>query len=292
MDFDLKRLKHLLAVAEHGSVTLAADRLGLTQSGLSRSISSLEAAWRVRLFERSQKGVRPTRIGEELLAEAKRLLEEARTIDHNMTLRRTGTLGKVAFGAAPLIGSILTGPLMSRSLRETPAVSLTALIKPLPELLQDIRDDVSDFAIFSEDRLPQEHGILFDALGSMPLELVVRREHPLSTGLNPWSAFADFPLAASPYLREVRIPSLSNIQCDNYLAMHQTMLETDAIYLTSPWLMRDALECGDARILNVEGDGPRSPQLYLAHASGRLLSPAAKLLILHAKAIIEELQNS
>lgn len=292
MDFDLKRLTHVLAVAEHGSVTLAAEQLGLTQSGLSRSISSLEAAWRVRLFERSQKGVRPTRIGAEFLIEARRLLEDARTLDHNMMLRRSGTLGKVRFGAAPLIGSILTGPLMSRSLRETPSVSLTSLIKPLPDLLLDLRTDKSDFAIFSEDFLPQSDEIVFEPLGPMPLELVVRQDHPLGLDRHPWEALADYPLAAGPYLREVRIPCLSSVQCDNYIAMRQSMMETDAICLTSPWLLRDALANKEARILEIDGAGPRHTQIHLAYASGRLFSPAAELLIGHAKMIIADLQRS
>lgn len=292
MLFDLKRLRHVLAVADCGSVTIAAEQLGITQSGLSRSISTLESAWRVQLFERGPKGLRPTQTGRALLGEARALLDQARTIDHNMTLRSGGLAGQVTFGTAPLIGGILTGPLLARALGETPGVSLTATNKPLPDLMHDLKADRCDFVVFSEERLPHDDAISFAPLGAMPLAFVVRRQHPLDEAMHSSRSFARYPLAASPYLREVRIPCLSSVQCDNYHAMWQMMLETDAVCLTSPWMFRDALAAGEARILRMGDERPRSPDLYLAHVAGRLLSPAAQRVIDQARAIIRELQDA
>jgi DNA-binding transcriptional LysR family regulator len=67
---DQRELSGLLlfqAVAEEGSFTKAARRLGRSQSGLSQAISNLEAQMGVTLLARSTRSVRPTRAGQALL---------------------------------------------------------------------------------------------------------------------------------------------------------------------------------------------------------------------------------
>jgi len=290
MDFTLRMLEHVLAVAECGSITEAAAKLGLTQSGLSRSISSLEAAWSVTLFERGQKGVRLTSVGSGLLVEARRLLEAARTVDHNMKLRSSGEAGRVAFATAPLIGSIVTGPILTRSLQQTPGISLSASVRILPDILRNLSDDIHDFGLFSEFRLPKADGVEFEELGTMPLAFAVREDHPLGGNLVSPQEFAEYPMAASPYVREVRLVSRTIVECDSYLAMRDALLKTDAVCLTSPWLIRESLQEGTARILEMGEFRPHSPTLYLARVGARLLSPAAQRIIAHAKAIIAQLQ--
>jgi len=51
---DLKRLRTFLAVAEHGTVSKAAEVLHITQPALSRQISSLEHEFGFELFEPSR----------------------------------------------------------------------------------------------------------------------------------------------------------------------------------------------------------------------------------------------
>jgi DNA-binding transcriptional LysR family regulator len=63
----LRDLQILLAVAEHGSMAKAANRLSTTQPTVSQAIADLEDAVGVRLFDRSTHGVTLTRYGEVLL---------------------------------------------------------------------------------------------------------------------------------------------------------------------------------------------------------------------------------
>src|SRR5712691_9491151 len=53
----LVALKYFVAVADHGSFTAAAERLGLSASTLTRSVSTLEDNLGLTLFERSLRGV-------------------------------------------------------------------------------------------------------------------------------------------------------------------------------------------------------------------------------------------
>ena len=74
-------LRDFLAVAEAGSLSRAARRLGVSQPTLSRRISTLERELGAHLFTRSTKGLSPTTAGERLLARVQRMQEEAVAIE-------------------------------------------------------------------------------------------------------------------------------------------------------------------------------------------------------------------
>lgn len=73
----LQQLKYLVTVAETGNITEAAERLFISQPSLTNAIHSLEKEMGVVAFARSNKGVTVTREGEELLAYARQVLEQA-----------------------------------------------------------------------------------------------------------------------------------------------------------------------------------------------------------------------
>ena len=71
---DLNLLQTLLAVADTGTVTAAAERLAYTQSTVSMQLHRLESALGVTLHEKDGRGIRFTNEGERLLGYARRLL--------------------------------------------------------------------------------------------------------------------------------------------------------------------------------------------------------------------------
>ncbi|MGI5192789.1 LysR family transcriptional regulator [Streptomyces sp. CA-288835] len=68
-DIDLKHLRYLLAVADEGTFTKAAEHLGMTQPALSRAIRSLEGAVGTALFVRAPHGTELTEAGRMLSQE-------------------------------------------------------------------------------------------------------------------------------------------------------------------------------------------------------------------------------
>jgi LysR family glycine cleavage system transcriptional activator len=72
----LNPLKAFEAAARHGSLTLAADELGVTQVAVSRQVRALEAYLAIPLFTRSHRRVELTREGAELLRAAGRAFDE------------------------------------------------------------------------------------------------------------------------------------------------------------------------------------------------------------------------
>jgi DNA-binding transcriptional LysR family regulator len=73
---DLRHLRAFVAVVDAGTFTDAAKELELTQASVSRSVAALETALGVRLLQRSTRHVALTAVGTQVLAGARRVLDE------------------------------------------------------------------------------------------------------------------------------------------------------------------------------------------------------------------------
>ncbi|MCI4662245.1 MAG: LysR family transcriptional regulator [Neomegalonema sp.] len=96
-NLDLGALRSLIAIAETGGVTRAAQRLHLTQSAVSMQIKRLEENLDIALLSREGRGVSLTRRGEELLPLARKLIALNDEIVEQMSTPEH--VGEVVFGA-------------------------------------------------------------------------------------------------------------------------------------------------------------------------------------------------
>ena len=71
---DLKELNYLIAIADEGSISRAAESLYMAQSSLSQFLQQYEAELGVRLFFRTARGVRPTAAGQAFIQNARQIL--------------------------------------------------------------------------------------------------------------------------------------------------------------------------------------------------------------------------
>lgn len=110
MSIDLRKIRYFVAIYEEGSFTRAAKRENVVQPALSVQLGQLEQELTVKLFERSQQGVRPTPAGEryyrfcvDLLRNLENATQEMRDLSGRIT-------GLVRIGIMP---TICHGPLVS-----------------------------------------------------------------------------------------------------------------------------------------------------------------------------------
>src|SRR5580704_8394429 len=101
MAMELRHLRYVLAVAEEGHITRAAERLGMQQPPLSRQVKAIERELGVQLFRRRPRGVELTAPGRSLLNEARAILSQ---LDRAFEMtRRTarGEQGRICIGVTP-----------------------------------------------------------------------------------------------------------------------------------------------------------------------------------------------
>ena len=70
MSIKMKQIQAFIMVSSEGNLTLAASKLGITQSGLSRLLSGLESDLNATLFERHKHGVSLSELGTAFLPHA------------------------------------------------------------------------------------------------------------------------------------------------------------------------------------------------------------------------------
>ena len=78
-------MRYADAVASYGSVSEAARRVFVSQPALTESIRALEEELRIAIFTRSNRGISVTREGEEFLASARQILDDAARIKEKYT---------------------------------------------------------------------------------------------------------------------------------------------------------------------------------------------------------------
>ena len=107
-------LKMFVAVAQAGSLTAAAEALGVNQSTVSRRINSFEKELDVRLFERFSTGYVLTAEGEELLYRARRIEEEMYAIDRHVMGKNIALSGPIRVTSSLVIALYFLIPMLGR----------------------------------------------------------------------------------------------------------------------------------------------------------------------------------
>jgi molybdate transport repressor ModE-like protein len=147
---DVKRMRILKEVADHGSFSAAAESLSYTQSAISQQIATLEREAGTQLVERNARGIRMTDAGQALVNHADvilaRLVAAERELEAIAGLQG-GTLRLVGFPSAA--ASVL--PLAVARFRERhPAVELTLEPREPDESLAVVKAGDADVALTVE----------------------------------------------------------------------------------------------------------------------------------------------
>jgi DNA-binding transcriptional LysR family regulator len=99
-EISLDRLRTLVAIADYGSFAAAAQLLHLAPPTVSLHIAELESRIGAPLLSRQRGNVRPSAIGEALVARARRLLAEVESALEDVSRQVQGLAGRVRLGAS------------------------------------------------------------------------------------------------------------------------------------------------------------------------------------------------
>ncbi|WP_043349083.1 LysR family transcriptional regulator [Cupriavidus basilensis] len=123
-ELTLKALATFVTVARAGSVSGAAAHLGLAQSAISRQVAELERMFGGALFYRTGRGVRPTALAEQVLADAEPLLAGARQLVEAARGQAGNVSGVLTVGLVPAVAPLLASRLYAAVCERLPALRL------------------------------------------------------------------------------------------------------------------------------------------------------------------------
>ncbi|MBV8174657.1 MAG: LysR family transcriptional regulator [Verrucomicrobia bacterium] len=176
---ELRHLRYFIAVAEAGSLTVAAQqKLHTTQPSLSRQIRDLEDEVGAQLMTRSARGIELTLAGRAFLDHARSVLSQVETAAE--AARRVAHPAKPCFALGFLTGHELTWmPEALRILRdELPNIDVMISSKYSPQLADALLKGKVDAAFLRrEEGVPD---LAFHLLVKEPLVVVLPRDHRLA----------------------------------------------------------------------------------------------------------------
>ena len=144
---DVTRLRVLVAVARHGSVTAAARELNYAQPSVSHHLARLEAETGVRLIQRAGRGIRLTDAGRLLADRAAEVLGRLDAAENELAAHAGLSAGRVRLAAFPsALGTIV--PAAAAMLRaEHPGMDVRLTEAEPPEALRMLRAGYVDVAL-------------------------------------------------------------------------------------------------------------------------------------------------
>ncbi|TCM84366.1 LysR family transcriptional regulator [Rhodovulum steppense] len=147
---DLTALRSFVAVAEAGGVTRAAGFLNLTQSAVSMQLKRLEQALGLDLLDRSERRVRLTAAGEQLLGYARRLLALNDEVYARMTAQDYE--GEIVLGVPHDIVYPAIPQVLNRFAADFPRVRVQLISSYTTRLREQFRRGEVDLILTTEDR--------------------------------------------------------------------------------------------------------------------------------------------
>lgn len=151
-DYKLKisQLRALVAVAEHGNFSLAALHLELSQSTVSHAIATLEEELGVVLLIRGRHGATLTPIGEQVIQEARQVLQLLEAIRKKANLAKGLQGGQVRVASVRSIATHVLPEVIARFRKEFPTISVVIAEYTLyAEVEQELRQGRADVGFTS-----------------------------------------------------------------------------------------------------------------------------------------------
>jgi DNA-binding transcriptional LysR family regulator len=153
---NLEHLRILRMVVECGSFSMAALKLDISQSAVSRAIAALEAELGVSLLTRGRFGAHPTRVGERVLHHAEIMLEIREQIDHEVNLAKGLQGGRVRIASVRSAATHLLPPLLARFRQRFPDIEVAITEDEPVGIEQALREGRVDIGLIALPRASEE----------------------------------------------------------------------------------------------------------------------------------------
>lgn len=290
---DLKRLGHLVALADECHFARAAERVHLSQPAFSRSIQALEDELGMRMFDREGGEVRPTPAGRFMIERARRLLFDARTLQREASLYRDNQLGDTAFGAGPFPAATLMPAVVLRLRKRYPSVGLRLEMNNWQLLHERLLAEDLEFYVADVRTIPADPRIDVSPLARLAAHLYVRAAHPLARAggrcafAQAWACGMGSTRLPKPMqelvarlagLPEGSAPVLA-IECDSMQVLRMVALSSDTVIVAPESAVREEVAEGALVLLEVTDLPDVYADMGIVTLAGRTPSPMARRAI-------------
>jgi DNA-binding transcriptional LysR family regulator len=286
---NLRHLEHLLAIAETGSFSRAAERSFITQSALSRSIRALEEELGGQLLDRIGKRNELTALGHDVVARARTIVDQAEELRRRAALATEGGGGDVRVGLGSGPGALLMTPLLVYAAERHPRLRVTIARGSTELQLGQLRSRELEALVIDARRVVPAPDLRIEPLGDMRAGFVCRADHPLAERPRVLlSQVLGYPVATTPLSAEVARQlveqfgaradpaAMATLRCEDVGSLIDTVSRTHAIYLGIVAAAREEIAAGRLVELRLTPAVRATARFAYVTREGRTESPAMR----------------
>ncbi|MEY3477304.1 MAG: hypothetical protein RLY65_1704 [Pseudomonadota bacterium] len=172
----LTELKYIVALAREKHFGRAAEACFVSQPTLSVAIRKLEDELGVQLFERGTAGIQTTAMGDQLIEQAQKVLDEASLLKDLARQGRDPLAGPLRVGVIFTIGPYLLPWLVPQMIQAHPSMPMLLQENYTVKLLETLRQGEIDVLILAEPFDAQ--GLVIEPVYDEHFMVAVPRQHP------------------------------------------------------------------------------------------------------------------
>lgn len=301
--FQARRLQVFVKLCETHHMQTVASLLGLSQPAVSSTLKVLENGCGKTLFERTPKGLQPTRASHDILFPIRRALNELRHLDTDITAIRGALQGVVHIGALPLGRTRILPEAIVRLMDEHPGIQVITNESPFDLLATELRAGDVDFIFGALRSVTYASDLLGESLLTEEMVVLARRDHPLckNTDLQDELARARWvlPRAGSP-ARQMLDDCFTDfgiavprpvVESGDLAIIRGLLLRSNMLAAVSAHQLEQEIASGELCILPLELK-QTTRAIGLTYRNGCLHSPVAQALMDMIRRVIREQEGS
>lgn len=208
---DIRHLRLIVTLAEHGSVVRAGRVLGMSASAVTRAIMAVEDRIGNPLFDRTRRGFVPTAICRAVIAKAPDLLERVDELSAIVANGGSRQADRLVLSAGPSALDTVVGPAIAMLLTRRPTAQIQVLSGSTVDAVRELRERRASVAVADVSDLDNPEELVITRMLRHPLFIVARRDHPI-LAIDPKLQTADifrYPFILPSYVPARTTPGLS-----------------------------------------------------------------------------------
>ncbi|KAB7627736.1 LysR family transcriptional regulator [Verminephrobacter eiseniae] len=261
------RLKHwalLAALSDMPVLAQAASAVSVTQPSATKMLADIELAFNFQLFERHSRGLRPTPLGEEVVAFARQSQAGLARFLEGLEIKRRGGHGQLVIGAIMGAAPDLVARAVAEIKRERPLLNVRILGETSDQVGTLLERHAIEFAVGRFSSLMQHNMFAFAPLANETMQVVVRRAHPCArqraltlAGLTVWPWILQPLTSPARQLMEEEFTAVGQstpanlVECASIFATLQLLQASDAVGVLPESVVRDHVRAKLLRVLPV-----------------------------------------
>ncbi len=275
----------------------AAEASNITQSGLSRSITSLEQRLGVPLLNRTAKGVTPTIFGLSVLRRAELILNEVERSIEEIRAIEDGRIGELRLGITQNYALYLIPGLLAEFQQAHPDIRLRVLTGGFLDLVEMVAANALDLGFGLLGPIEASGDLIIEPLRDHYSRVIASSEHPLAMAreVTPhdlagarWANLAGegFQRNFANFfdMRGFRLPA-QTLMTDSIDLIRRFVLSANVLTVLPADVVKDEIDTGRMVILACDTPAEMT-QLGLIFRAGSLITPQVRLITERIRAAV------